>query len=142
MSFSDRLVIFLSFVGWTFSVCVRGVCCMPSRGCLCSLRDTGSSYQLAIRAFLAYVCEPLYGWDIECEKRFRTHPVQISHDWNSAKHVLDAEGRPQRRALTRPELQQLFDAADEMVEEIRRRGRGVPRRGNVEDRLRFWASPA
>ncbi|MEV6135712.1 hypothetical protein AB0L63_06540 [Nocardia sp. NPDC051990] len=85
--------------------------------------STVRSYQLAIRAFLAYVCEPLYGWDIECERRFGTHPVQISHDWNSAKHVLDVEGRPQRRALTRPELQQLFDASDAMVEEIRRHGR-------------------
>lgn len=85
--------------------------------------STVRSYQLAIRAFLAYACEPLYGWDMECEKRFGTHPVQISHDWNSARHVLDVEGRPQRRALTRPELQQLFDAADEMVEQIRRQGR-------------------
>jgi len=85
--------------------------------------STVRSYQLAIRSFLAYVCEPLYGWDIECEKRFGTHPIQISHDWNSAKHILDVEGRPQRRALTRPELQSLFDAADEMVEEIRRLGR-------------------
>ena len=42
--------------------------------------STVRSYQLAIRAFLACVCEPLYGWDIECEKRFGTHPIQISHD--------------------------------------------------------------
>jgi site-specific recombinase XerD len=85
--------------------------------------STVRAYQLAIRAFLGYVCDPLYGWDSECERRFGTHPVQISHEWNSAKHVLDVEGRPQRRALTRPELQRLFDAADERVEEIRRRGR-------------------
>ncbi|WSY62507.1 site-specific integrase [Nocardia sp. NBC_00881] len=85
--------------------------------------STVRAYQLAIRSFLGYVCEPLYGWDVECEKRFGTHPIQISHDWNSAKHILDVEGRPQRRALTRQELQLLFDAADEMVEEIRRNGR-------------------
>ncbi|WP_433521336.1 hypothetical protein ACQPZ2_28850 [Nocardia pseudovaccinii] len=85
--------------------------------------STVRAYQLAIRSFLAYVCEPLYGWDVECEKRFGTHPIQISHDWNSAKHIQDVEGRPQRRALTRVELQLLFDAADEMVEEIRRHGR-------------------
>lgn len=69
------------------------------------------------------MCEPVYGWDAECERRFGTHPVQISHEWNSAKHVLDVEGRPGRRALTRAELQQMFDAADEAVEEIRRKGR-------------------
>lgn len=85
--------------------------------------STVRAYQLAIRSFLGYVCEPFYGWDVECEKRFGTHPIQISHDWNSAKHILDVEGRPQRRALTRQELQLLFDAADEMVEEIRRNGR-------------------
>jgi integrase/recombinase XerC len=84
--------------------------------------STKRAYQLAIRSFLAYICEPLYGWDIEYENRFGTHPIQISHDWNSAKHIVDVEGRPQRRALTRTELQSLFDAADEMVEEIRRHG--------------------
>jgi integrase/recombinase XerC len=92
--------------------------------------STKRAYQLAIRSFLAYICEPLYGWDIEYENRFGTHPIQISHDWNSAKHIVDVEGRPQRRALTRTELQSLFDAADEMVEEIRRHGlKGAVARG-------------
>src|SRR6266487_3066633 len=66
-------------------------------------RSTVRAYQLAIRAFLAYVCDPLYGWDLECERRFGTHPVQICNDANSVAHV--------------------FDAADELVEEIRRRRR-------------------
>jgi integrase len=48
--------------------------------------------------------------------------VQICHEWNSAVHLGD-EGRPQRRALTRTELQALFDGADEVVDDIRRRGR-------------------
>lgn len=86
-------------------------------------RSTVRAYQLAVRAFLAYACDPLYGWDLECERRFGTHPVQICHEANSAAHVIDVEGRPQRRALTRPELQRLFDAADEHVEGIRRRRR-------------------
>jgi hypothetical protein len=100
----------------------RGVVGRSSRGARARIVD-GEGYRLAIRWFLAYVCEPLYGWDVECEKHFGTHPIQISHDWNSAKHILDVEGRPQRRALTRAELQLLFNAADEMVEEIRRHGR-------------------
>ncbi|WP_327130199.1 hypothetical protein OG311_01310 [Streptomyces sp. NBC_01343] len=37
-------------------------------------------------------------------------------------HVAELEGRPGRRALTYDELQILFDAADEPVEGIRRRG--------------------
>src|SRR4029453_357816 len=86
-------------------------------------RSTVRAYQLAVRAFLAYGCDPLYGWDLECERRFGTHPVQICTEANTAAHVLDVEGRPQRRALTRPELQRLFDAADEHVEGIRRRRR-------------------
>jgi integrase/recombinase XerC len=86
-------------------------------------RSTVRAYQLAIRAFLAYACDPLYGWDLECERRFGTHPVQIATEANSAAHVVDVEGRPQRRALTRAELQRLFDAADELVEQIRRRHR-------------------
>jgi site-specific recombinase XerD len=84
--------------------------------------STVRNYQLAIRSFLAYLCEPLYGWDRECEQRFGTHPVQICHEWNSAVHLGD-EGRPGRRALTRTELQVLFDCADEVVDETRRRGR-------------------
>src|SRR5712691_8635949 len=30
-------------------------------------RSTIRAYQLAVRAFLAYVCDPLYGWAAECE---------------------------------------------------------------------------
>lgn len=57
----------------------------------------------------------------ECEARFGTHPVQICHQWNTAVHVADYEGRPGRRPFTRAELQALFDYADARV------GRG-PRR--------------
>lgn len=73
--------------------------------------------------FLGYVCDPLYGWDRACEERFGSHAVQICHAWNTAAHRSEFEGRPQRRALTRSELQRLFDAADEAVEEVVARGR-------------------
>ena len=80
-------------------------------------------YQLGVRMFLGYVCDPLYGWDRVCEERFGSHAVQVCHGWNTAVHRGDFEGRPQRRALTRVELQTLFDAADEAVDEVVRHGR-------------------
>ncbi len=43
-------------------------------------------------------------------------------EWNTAVHASDYEGRPQRRALTKPELQRLFDYADERIESARRSG--------------------
>jgi integrase/recombinase XerC len=57
-------------------------------------QSTVRAYQLAIRAFLTYACDPLYGWDLECERWFGTHPVQIATEANSAAHVVDVEGRP------------------------------------------------
>lgn len=85
-------------------------------------------YQQTLRLFLAYVCDGVYGWDIECQQRFGSHPVQICYEWNTAVHRAGGEGRPQRRAFTRVELQALFDAADDTVEEIRgnrRKGLGA-----------------
>ena len=73
--------------------------------------------------FLEYVCDPVYGWAAECEERFGTYPVQICGRWNTAIHRAEFEARPQRRALTRSELQDMFDAADELVGEIRGRRR-------------------
>lgn len=85
--------------------------------------STLRTYQQAIRLFLAYVCDPVYGWAVECESRFGTHPVQICGPWNTAAHRVAFEARPQRRSLTRAELQRLFDAADDTVEQIKRLGR-------------------
>ncbi|MDP8930572.1 MAG: site-specific integrase [Actinomycetota bacterium] len=85
--------------------------------------STIRSYQLAVRRFLEYLCEPAYGWAMECETGFGSHPTQICFDWNTAQHLADYEGRPSRRALTRRELQDLFDLADDRAVEARRRGR-------------------
>ncbi len=81
--------------------------------------STVRSYQLAVRSFLAYVTDPLYGWDRECLARFGTHAVQIAGRDNLAVHVSEYEGNPARRALTHTELQDLFDAADDTVASIR-----------------------
>jgi site-specific recombinase XerD len=76
------------------------------------------SYQGALAVFLDYVCDPRYGWVGECEARVGARPVQVCHEWNTARHVADYEGRAGRRPLTRPELQAFFDAADDRVERV------------------------
>jgi hypothetical protein len=85
--------------------------------------STVRSYQGALGCFLDYVCDPRYGWVSECEQQVGARPGQIVHADNSAVHVADYEGRPARRPLTRAELQALFDAADDRVEQIVAAGR-------------------
>ena len=85
--------------------------------------STIRSYQGAVACFLDYVVDARYGWADECESRFGTHPVQICHEWNTAVHVADYEGRPARRPFTRAELQTFFDSADARVAAIRAAGR-------------------
>lgn len=85
--------------------------------------STVRSYQGALSMFLEYVCDPRYGWVGECEQQVGARPVQICHEWNSATHVAEYEGRPQRRPLSRVELQAFFDAADDRVEQVAARGR-------------------
>lgn len=80
-------------------------------------------YQLAVRGFLGYVCDPAYEWDQRCLALFGAHPVQICHEANLAGHASDYEGRPGRRPLSRAECQALFDAADARAEMIRTGGR-------------------
>ncbi|MGD0881689.1 MAG: tyrosine-type recombinase/integrase [Acidimicrobiales bacterium] len=85
--------------------------------------STLRGYQASIRAFLGYVCDPAYGWDGECINRFGTHAVQICNESNMGAHVVDYEGRPERRSMTRAECQDLFDAADARADRIRLAGR-------------------
>lgn len=78
--------------------------------------STIRSYQGGLAMFLAYVCDPRYGWVAECEQRVGARPVQVCYVDNTAVHVADYEGRAERRPLTRAELQHFFDAADDRVE--------------------------
>lgn len=78
--------------------------------------STVRSYQDALRCFLGYVCDARYGWVVECEQRVGAVPRQVCHEWNTAVHVAEHEGRAQRRPLSRVELQALFDVADGHVE--------------------------
>ena len=59
--------------------------------------STIRSYQNAVAVFLEYVCDARYRWVAECEQRVGAHPVQVCHEWNTARHVADYEGHPARR---------------------------------------------
>jgi site-specific recombinase XerD len=83
--------------------------------------STVRSYQNALRLFLEYATDPRYLWTEVCVRMFGTHPSQICFEWNTASHVADLEGRPGRRALTKAELQRLFDFADQQVADARKR---------------------
>ncbi len=78
--------------------------------------STLRSYQGALRQFSEFLVDGRYGWAVECEAQFGTHPVAICHEWNTIWHLNDYEARPGNRPLTRQELQALFDYADAQVE--------------------------
>lgn len=85
--------------------------------------STARSHQNALRMFCDYILDARYGWVTECLDRFGVAPVQILHEWNTITHVSEFEGDPRRRPLTYDEVQDLFDAADSLVERIRASGR-------------------
>lgn len=86
-------------------------------------RSTLRNYHQLLALFIAYLIDTRYGWVAECEQRFGTHPIQICHEWNTAAHTSEFEGRPETRPFTRQELQDFFDHADERVAAARTRGR-------------------
>lgn len=77
--------------------------------------STVRSYEGALAVFLGYVCDSRYGWIAECEQQVGARPVQVCHEGNTAVHAAEYEGRPERRPLTRAELQAFLDAADDHV---------------------------
>jgi integrase/recombinase XerC len=94
---------------------LRGV-----RGCR---HSTLRNYAEAVASFCTFLTDPLYGWAVECERLFGTHPVQICHEWNVAHHLQESEACPDKRAFTRGELQAFFDHADDQVHRVRGAGR-------------------
>ncbi|MFI1004578.1 tyrosine-type recombinase/integrase [Streptomyces galbus] len=85
--------------------------------------STGRGYQNILRLFCEYVTDARYGWPRKCLDNFGKAPAQILHEWNTVTHSSEYEGAPGRRPLTYDEIQDLFDAADGRVEEIRKRRR-------------------
>ena len=79
--------------------------------------STIRNYQVDLRLFTEYVCDPRYGWQEVCENAFGDgqYPIPISHEWNTISH-LGYEGRPEARPFTREEMQRFLDHADEQVD--------------------------
>lgn len=85
--------------------------------------STLRSYQNSIALFCDYLVDPRYAWGDECVRRFGTHPIQICHEWNTARHVSEFEADPRVRPFTRSELQVFFDYSDDQVQRARSLGR-------------------
>lgn len=86
-------------------------------------KSTMRTYHDAISCFEQYLLVPQYRWVEECQTRFGTHPTRICFEANTRAHLVDYEGGPDRRPLTRDELQRFFDYADGRVEHAVRAGR-------------------
>ena len=80
-------------------------------------------YQNTVRLFGEYLTDRRYGWAALCADQFGQIPTEICHDGNTVRHPSEFEGRPERRGLTREEVQALLDHADSEVADRRRRGR-------------------
>lgn len=85
--------------------------------------STIRGYQNALRLFCGFITDGRYGWATLCLERFGEVPTQILHEWNTVTHVTEFEGKPGRRPLSYDEVQQLFDAADGLVDQARRQHR-------------------
>lgn len=85
--------------------------------------STIRGYHNSVALFLSYVTDQRYGWATRCEDLTGTHPVQVFHEWNTARHTSETESRPEVRPFTRDELQEFFDFADEQVARARTLGR-------------------
>lgn len=86
-------------------------------------QTTVRGYQTALRLFCDYVGSSEYGWCELCVELFGTHPVQVCHDWNSARHAQECESDPRKRAFSRADLQRFFDHADDEVDRLAASGR-------------------
>jgi integrase/recombinase XerC len=98
--------------GFTVALRSRGLAHSTIRG-----------YQSMLGLFMEFVCDSRYGWVAECEERFGQAPALICHEWNTAVHVCEFEGRPGRRPFTVSELQRFFDYADDQVDKVAGSGR-------------------
>lgn len=91
----------------------------PKRRSVSTLRH----YQATLRGFLEYLTDERYPWVAICEAQFGVRPVQVLDERNTIRHVVDYEGRPGRRPLTREELVMFFDYCDARVSDRRARRR-------------------
>jgi len=85
--------------------------------------STLRGYQATLRGFLDYLTDERYPWQSICEAEFGVRPVQVLDERNLIRHVVEYEGSPGRRPLTREELAVFFDYCDARVCDRRARGR-------------------
>lgn len=81
------------------------------------------NYQQIVAQFCDYLVDARYGWAEVCDQHFGGHPVQVFHEWNTASHRAEHEGRPGNRPLSREELQAFFDFCDEQAAKLASSGR-------------------
>lgn len=85
--------------------------------------STIRGYHLTLRLFCDYLLDGRYGWVAQCEQRFGSIPSQVCHDYNTAAHLVEYEGRPSRRPFSYDEIETLFGFLDDRVEQVARSGR-------------------
>ena len=85
--------------------------------------STIRGYHMSLRMFCDYLLDGRYGWIAQCENRFARIPSQVCHDYNTAAHLVDYEGKPARRPFTYEEVETLFGFLDDRVDVLARSGR-------------------
>ena len=85
--------------------------------------STIRGHHMSLKLFCDYLLDGRYDWVSQCETRFDEIPSQVCHDFNTAAHLVEYEGRPERRPFSYAELQTLFDYLDDRVDRIARSGR-------------------
>ena len=85
--------------------------------------STIRGHHMSLKLFCDYLLDGRYDWVRQCDARFGEIPSQVCHDFNTAAHLVEYEGRPGRRPFNYDELQTLFDYLDDRVDRIARSGR-------------------
>jgi integrase/recombinase XerC len=85
--------------------------------------STIRGYHMTLRLFCDYLLDGRYGWISQCEQRFERIPSQVCHDFNTAAHLVEYEGKPARRPFTYDEVETLFAFLADRVDIIARSGR-------------------
>ncbi|WP_183097493.1 tyrosine-type recombinase/integrase [Nocardioides pelophilus] len=85
--------------------------------------STIRGHHVSLKLFCDYLLDGRYDWVVQCETRFDQIPSQVCHDFNTAVHLAEYEGRPERRPFNYDEVQTLFDYLDDRVDRIARSGK-------------------
>ncbi len=125
-----RLVLaFIDFTGhypWEWTLGDADDYFSHARGVRNLSHATVRSYQTAIKLFCDFACDPAYEWNEQAAKLFGQVFAQVVTELNRVTHSHANTGRPEKRAFTQHELQQLFDLADLEIQRILHAGRRGP----------------